>query len=128
MIESSLSNIANVDENTFLMIVVYTLIVCYEDILKKHNSIDMMTQEAKSLKVTLNIFCSLYIIKKYILLQLLIKQFLNLKEFKMPDKKLIKTIYFSINYSVKDQEKYAFLYFIKYFAELVTLDTDKTEV
>lgn len=60
MIESSLSAMAKKDEDTFLMMVIYTLTISYEQITKKYNAVDLTTQEVKDLKVTLNTLCSLY--------------------------------------------------------------------
>ncbi|XP_018567065.1 uncharacterized protein LOC108907755 [Anoplophora glabripennis] len=109
MIESSLSDIANSDEITFFIAILYSLTIVYEMIVNKYGVVVLTTPEAKSLK-------------------LLIKQFLNLKEFKSPRRHYVQLLCFAINYSLKDKSKYSFFYFVHYFVDLLTEDNDRTAV
>lgn len=52
IIESSLNEMNKcTDENTIFLVIIYTLTMVYEDIIDKHNVVDINTEEAKKLKV-----------------------------------------------------------------------------
>ncbi|KAJ8959310.1 hypothetical protein NQ318_021996, partial [Aromia moschata] len=109
IIESSLMSMAAApDENVILMMVVYTLSVIYENVITKRGAIDLRTEDANNIK-------------------LLLKQFLAFKVFRSSNGKFQKLLYFSFNYAFKDESKYSFLYFVKYFIDLLD-DEDKREV
>ncbi|KAG5867175.1 hypothetical protein JTB14_030925 [Gonioctena quinquepunctata] len=110
IIENSLSSISQAeDENTIFLVIVFTLTVVYEEIMKKHSMVDANTDEAKHLK-------------------LLTKQFLAFKFFRYPKKQFKKLLYFSVTYSFRDESKYAFLYFVRYFIDLLTDLDDQKEI
>ncbi|CAH1119705.1 unnamed protein product [Phaedon cochleariae] len=110
IIESSLKCMADdPDENTILFMIIHTLASCFEDILKKHHAVDINTEEAKHL-------------------QLLVKQFLKFEYFRSPKRHLKKLLYFSIKYAFKIYNNYAFLYYAKYFIDLLFDVTDQKEV
>ncbi|KAJ8922392.1 hypothetical protein NQ315_004337 [Exocentrus adspersus] len=108
IIESSLMSVMAADEVVFIMVIVHTLITCYEHMLSKYNAADMTSQESWNLK-------------------LLINQFLRFKEMRF-SRRCIMIMMFGINYAMKDESKYAFLYFLPYFATVLTNEKEKQEV
>ncbi|XP_074028152.1 uncharacterized protein isoform X2 [Leptinotarsa decemlineata] len=110
IIESSLSSMLQADdENTIYLVIVYTLTVVYEEIVRKLSVVDINTDEAKHLK-------------------LLVKQFIAFSHFRSTKKQFKKLLYFSIKYALKEEMKYAFLYFVGYFIDLLNDIDDRKEV